>query len=170
MTRRHSLLILALAAAAIVAVPLPASAAYPIGLGTGPSAGAQDLLPDLRMADMYDLHLQRKNGELKLRFGTIVWNLGDGPLEARMNGRVGREMTNVRQIIRVGTPRARVPSAICVWALGPEDGNVIVTVLVPLRQGERPVVNFEEGRVKISTPAWTQEILVAEGPLRVAGE
>lgn len=65
---------------------------------------------------------------------------------------------------------ARVASAICVWAMGPEDGNVIVTALVPLGQGARPVVNFQEDRVRISTPAWTQEILVAEGPLRAVNE
>ena len=64
----------------------------------------------------------------------------------------------------------RVASAICAWAMGPEDGNVIVTALVPLGPDERPVVNFQEGRVRISTPAWTQEILVAEGPLRVVSE
>lgn len=73
--------------------------------------GAHDLLPDLRMANLYDIHLQRgRNGELRLRFGTIVWNLGQGPLEARVTGRDGRRMTGVRQVIgrSDGTTRAVV--------------------------------------------------------------
>lgn len=65
---------------------------------------------------------------------------------------------------------ARIASSICASAMAPEDGNVIVTALVPVGHGERPVVNFQEGRVRISTAAWTQEILVAEGPLRVVSE
>jgi hypothetical protein len=100
MTLRHTATILALAAAATIALPIPAAASQVMSLGTGPAAGVQDLLPDLRMAALYDFHLKRaNNGDLKLRFGSIVWNLGRGPLEARMNGRDGREMTRVRQII-----------------------------------------------------------------------
>ena len=63
---------------------------------------------------------------------------------------------------------ARLRSAACVAAMKPEDGNVIVTALVPMGPGERPVVDFQKDRVRISTPAWTQEILLAEGSLRVA--
>lgn len=65
---------------------------------------------------------------------------------------------------------ARARSTTCVAAMKPEDGNVIVTALVPMGPGERPVVDFQRDRVRISTPAWTQEILVAEGPLRLAAE
>jgi hypothetical protein len=99
MSPRPTATILALAAAAILALPIPTAAVHAMALGGGETAGVQDLLPDLRMADLYDIHLQRKKGQLKLRFGSIAWNLGQGPLEARMNKRVGREMTSVRQII-----------------------------------------------------------------------
>ncbi|HEU4829910.1 MAG TPA: alginate lyase family protein [Gemmatimonadales bacterium] len=63
---------------------------------------------------------------------------------------------------------SRVPSAICVSAMRPEDGNVIVTALVPAASGVQPVVNFLGDRVRVSTPAWTQEVLVTEGLLRLA--
>jgi hypothetical protein len=59
-----------------------------------------------------------------------------------------------------------LPSAICAWSMRPQDGNVMVTALVPLGPGEQPVVNFQEDRVLISTAKWTQEVLVA-GDLRV---
>lgn len=100
MPLRHTAAILALAVVATLALPVSAAGFHPTGSGFGPGAGGEDLLPDLRMADMYDIHLQRaRNGDLRLRFGTIVWNLGQGPLEARIRGRDGREVTDVRQII-----------------------------------------------------------------------
>jgi hypothetical protein len=63
---------------------------------------------------------------------------------------------------------ARLRSSTCLATMKPEDGNVIVTALVPMGPGERPVVDFQKDRVRISTPAWTQEILLAEGSLRIA--
>lgn len=99
MARRHKVTILALALGVALVLPISV-AAYPISVVAGPDVGVQDLLPDLRMADLYDIHLQRaKNGDLRVRFGTIVWNLGEGPLEAGIRGREGREMTGVRQVI-----------------------------------------------------------------------
>ena len=61
---------------------------------------------------------------------------------------------------------ARVRSAICVSSMQPGDGNVIVTALVPAGPGEQPVVNFQGDRVRISTAAWTQDVLVT-GDLRI---
>ncbi|MGE5926797.1 MAG: alginate lyase family protein [Gemmatimonadota bacterium] len=61
---------------------------------------------------------------------------------------------------------ARLPSATCVSSMRPEDGSVLVTALVPAGPGERPEVNFQGDRVRISTAAWTQDILVA-GDLRI---
>ncbi len=44
----------------------------------------RDLLPDLRMAKLYGLDLvAAPRGRTRLIFGTIGWNLGEGPLEAR---------------------------------------------------------------------------------------
>lgn len=78
MRRRRS--ILGALTIALLTLPAAASAAGPSG-----SAGVPvDLLPDLRMAklDGFDLET-RPNGHIRLHFGTIGWNMGDGPLEAR---------------------------------------------------------------------------------------
>ena len=64
---------------------------------------------------------------------------------------------------------ARARSATCVSAMRPEDGNVIITALVPAGPGEQPLVTFQEGRIRISMPAWTQEVVIADGDLRMAG-
>jgi hypothetical protein len=64
-----------------------------------PVAAATDRLPDLKMAPIYDVYLQRHNGKVRLRFGSNVWNIGQGPLEARGTHRVKRRMTEIRQVI-----------------------------------------------------------------------
>jgi len=44
----------------------------------------RDLLPDLKMARLYGCDLETSaNGRTRLRVGTIGWNVGSGPLEAR---------------------------------------------------------------------------------------
>ena len=66
-----------------------------------PAAAATDLLPDLKMSQVYNLRLERsRGGRNRLRFGTIVWNVGDGPLEVRAGGRKGRVMYDVSQWIK----------------------------------------------------------------------
>jgi hypothetical protein len=66
-----------------------------------PAAAATDLLPDLKMSEPYNLRIERsRGGRTRLRFGTIVWNVGDGPLEVRASGRDGRVMYDVVQWIR----------------------------------------------------------------------
>lgn len=45
-------------------------------------AAPAELLPDLRMGRPYDLHIRtNRAGAKRLRFGTIAWNRGAGPLE-----------------------------------------------------------------------------------------
>ncbi|HEY8135416.1 MAG TPA: hypothetical protein VIF08_05185 [Candidatus Limnocylindrales bacterium] len=147
MTRRHKLGILALALGAALALPIPAAAAHPIGLESGPGAGVEDLLPDLRMADLYDIHLQRaRSGDLRLRFGTIVWNLGRGPLEARIRGRDGREMTDVRQIIYRSDGATRSVDRPNLFAFYSGDGHnhwhlpgFVVVLLTAIPQSGQPV-------------------------------
>lgn len=64
------------------------------------AAGTTPLLPDMRMGEPFDLQVQvTPGGRLKLRFATIVWNVGDGPLEVRAGQRSGNVMTNVVQVI-----------------------------------------------------------------------
>lgn len=48
-------------------------------------AGDVRLLPNLRILAPTDLHVvgARAEGNLRLKFGTTVWNAGDGPLETR---------------------------------------------------------------------------------------
>src|SRR5918994_5836890 len=70
---------------------------------SGPQAAnaAGELLPELMMAAPYNVKVQVKpNGKRLLRFGTIVWNVGEGPLEVRANTRVGNTMTRVVQRVR----------------------------------------------------------------------
>lgn len=58
------------------------------------------MLPDLRMGEPFDLQvLMTPAGRYKLRFATIVWNVGDGPFEARASERSGKLMTSVVQVI-----------------------------------------------------------------------
>lgn len=42
-------------------------------------------LPDLEILDPYDIHTvgSRETGDLRLKFGTMIWNAGAGPLETR---------------------------------------------------------------------------------------
>lgn len=49
-----------------------------------PASAPHDLLPDMKMAPLYGMALQTtSNGRKHLTFGTIGWNVGDGPIEAR---------------------------------------------------------------------------------------
>jgi hypothetical protein len=82
-----------------------------------PAAAYRDLLPDLRMGNLYDLKIKTtSSGKKRLRFGTIVWNVGEGPLEVRATDRDGKSMGRVDQWItnaggggrRVLKPEARV--------------------------------------------------------------
>ncbi len=68
------------------------------------AAAAGELLPDMLMAAPYNVTIQVKsNGTRLLRFGTIVWNVGLGPLEVRARNRVGNTMTRVSQRITTTT-------------------------------------------------------------------
>jgi hypothetical protein len=58
-----------------------------VGIQGDTGAGSSrpgDLLPDLQMARLYGIDLRTtRGGRIRLHFGTIGWNLGDGPIEAR---------------------------------------------------------------------------------------
>ena len=90
-------------------------------VGAGRS-GAVDLLPDLQMARLYGMDLERTpRGRIRLRFGTIGWNLGDGPIEAR-----GRRIASNDLVMRViqriydstGRHRDRVTPAVMIYETG----------------------------------------------------
>ncbi len=91
-----------------------AAAVTPLFGQLAANAAVTGLLPDLRMAEPYDLQVtQSVSGLYKLRFGTIIWNVGDGPLEVRASVRSGKEMTEVAQIVHRtdGTTRRRTSTA-----------------------------------------------------------
>ena len=70
------------------------------GIASPVSAAAGDLLPDLTMTPPYGLDLTTSPaGAKKLRFGSIVNNIGDGAMEIRASERDGKFMNNVRQWI-----------------------------------------------------------------------
>ena len=66
---------------------------------TSVSARAGDLFPDLEMAPMFQISLSTVDGHPALRFGTIVYNVGDGPMQMRAKRRVGDELKKVFQVI-----------------------------------------------------------------------
>jgi len=71
----------------------------PTGL-TSSAMAVTDLLPDMKMAPLYSPEVQTTaNGHRKLRFGTIGFNVGDGPLEVRARNRDNGELLNVAQWI-----------------------------------------------------------------------
>jgi hypothetical protein len=66
-------------------------------------AGAANLLPDLQMAPIFGVELKTaKSGHRHLRFGTIVYNVGDGPLEVRGSDARRGSMNRVVQAIKRG--------------------------------------------------------------------
>jgi hypothetical protein len=98
------------------------------------------------MADLYGIFLQRsRNGDLRLRFGTIVWNLGQGPLEARASKRAGREMRHVLQIVYRSDGSTRSIEKPSVSAFYSGDGHnhwhlpsFVVVVLTTIPQTAQP--------------------------------
>ncbi len=81
-----------------------------------PEGVARDLLPDMKMARLYGLDLvTTASGRTRLTFGTIGWNFGEGPLEARgRRADTSDEAMQVKQRIRRsdGTWRARSSPAV----------------------------------------------------------
>ncbi|CAN5700007.1 lysyl oxidase family protein [soil metagenome] len=80
----------------------------------------RDLLPDLKMARLYGLELvTTARGRTRLIFGTIGWNVGEGPLEAR-GRRVdpSDEAMQVKQRIRRsdGSWRTRSTAAVMFYS------------------------------------------------------
>lgn len=71
-----------------------------LGTASPASAAAADLLPDLQMAPLFDVTIETtRYGNKKLRFGTLVNNVGDGQIEIRGSNRSGRQMLHVVQWI-----------------------------------------------------------------------
>ena len=71
-----------------------------IGACPAQAPGAIDLLPDLRMAPLYGVSIEKTStGRKRLRFGTISWNVGDGPMEVRGENRVQDTLTLIAQRI-----------------------------------------------------------------------
>jgi hypothetical protein len=85
-----------------------------------PALGAAtDLLPDLQMAPIYGLQLQDKNGRKRLRFGTIVFNVGQGNIEIRSRDRSGNTMRRLSQKVYRSDGSVRTlnkPEARSFWA------------------------------------------------------
>ena len=108
-----------------------------------------DLLPDLVMAEPQRLEMiVAGNGLQMLRFGTIVWNVGDGPLEIRANQRVGRIMEHIEQRVRTsdGNDHSYVPTGASIFYSG--DGHnhwhvqdFLVVTLYPVPGSAIPATN-----------------------------
>lgn len=94
-------------------------------LAAAPSVyAADDLLPDLKMSELYNMQIERGgSGRFKLRFGTIVWNVGDGPLDVKAGNRIDNVMYDVAQVVhqRGGTTRNYSPPGATAFYAG--DGH-----------------------------------------------
>ncbi|MBA3289110.1 MAG: hypothetical protein H0U21_14025 [Acidimicrobiia bacterium] len=100
-------------------------AAFVVGLNgsTGGGAGGpRDLLPDLQVGSLYGFELESApGGRVRLRFGTVGWNVGEGPLEAR-----GRRIDPTDLAMRVrqriydsaGGHRDRVTPSVMIYETG----------------------------------------------------
>ena len=89
-----------------------------------PVPGAVDQLPDLKMAPLYGVAIvTTPTGRKRLRFGTISWNVGDGPVEVRGENRVGDTLTLIAQRIydTKGGCRDVLQPAATMWYAG--DGH-----------------------------------------------
>jgi len=103
------------------------------------NAAATGLLPDLRMAEPYDLQVTKTSGGFyKLRFGTLMWNVGDGPLEVGATGRFGYAMAEVVQIVdrTDGTTRRKTGNGTVFYSGDGHDhwhvGSFVVVKLGPI--------------------------------------
>jgi hypothetical protein len=86
--------------------------------------GAVDRLPDLKMAPLYGVTIVRTaTGRKHLRFGTISWNIGDGPIEVRGENRVEDTLTKLAQRIydNMGGCRDELQASATMWYAG--DGH-----------------------------------------------
>jgi hypothetical protein len=118
---------------------------------------ADDLLPDLQMAEPQHVVMATSgNGVQMIRFGTIVWNVGDGPLQIQANQRVGRFMQHIEQRVSTadGSSHAYVPTGTSVFYSG--DGHnhwhiqdFLVVNLYPAPGSTVPLTNATRGLRKI---------------------
>jgi hypothetical protein len=125
-------------------------------LAAAPTAfAAEDLLPDLKMSELYNMQIEPGgSGRYKLRFGTIVWNVGNGPLDVKAGNRIDDVMYDVAQVIhqRGGTTRNFTPPGATAFYAG--DGHdhwhistFIVISLYP---------TFEAGSTEQAGPTYNQ--------------
>ena len=91
-----------MAIALIVSIAISAGLSSAVlGRVVGQQSLSAELLPDLEMAPIYGIQLaaSRDGTKMLLRFGTIIYNIGDGPLEVRAGRRRGIVMHRVVQVI-----------------------------------------------------------------------
>lgn len=71
---------------------------------TGAAQHQSIRLPDLEILDPYDIHTvgSRVTGDLRLKFGTMIWNAGAGPLETRGAQNPETEQLEVHQYLYPG--------------------------------------------------------------------
>jgi hypothetical protein len=153
-----------LTALVVAALCVPLLAAVPV-LGA-----ATDLLPDLEMAPIYGLQLQNKNGRKRLRFGTIVFNVGDGNMEIRARDRSGNTMRRLSQKVQRSDGSLRTlnkPQAKSFWAGdGHYHWHVARFIIVSLRPTVGPEVEANTRYLRkigfclvdtVTNPEWSSD-------------
>ncbi len=73
----------------------------PPGSAAGAAQNESLRLPDLQIFDPFDIHTvsSQKGGDLRLKFGTMIWNAGTGPLETRGAENPGTKQLEVYQYL-----------------------------------------------------------------------
>lgn len=73
----------------------------PPGSASGAAQNESLLLPDLEILEPFDIHTvgSQEVGDLRLKFGTMIWNAGTGPLETRGAENPGTKQLEVYQYL-----------------------------------------------------------------------
>ena len=95
----------------LIVLALAIALALPLATLASPARAASDLLPDLGMARLTDLKIERtSDGRKLLRFSSVIVNVGDGPLEVHGQRSDTSTMTTSQRIFDEAGEHRDVPT------------------------------------------------------------
>lgn len=122
--RRHLAIASGLLAASLVAASLTIAQE---AIRSGDRLWPGDLAPDLRASvpsDLYVVDDRDEGGTLRLKFTTVIWNAGDGPMEIRGSSDPSDGEVRVRQIVHREDGGQRVAAAVGTFDFQHRHGHV----------------------------------------------
>jgi hypothetical protein len=122
--RRVLALAAGLATATLVAASLTIAQE---ALGAGERLRPGDLAPDLRArvpSDLYVVDDRDEGGSLRLKFTTVIWNAGEGPMEIRGSSDPDDGQVRVRQIVHRADGGTREAGAVGTFDFEHRHGHV----------------------------------------------